>query len=46
MKAVCSYSLRLWEDFNQKNKVRMVNYQITNFGVEMVISQRNKNLSP
>jgi alanyl-tRNA synthetase len=37
MKAVYPYNLRLLTIFNQKNKVRLAKYKITNFQVKMVL---------
>jgi len=36
MKAVYPYNLRLLTIFNQKNKVRLAKFKITNFQVKMV----------
>jgi hypothetical protein len=37
MKAVYPYNLRLLTIFNQKNKVRLAKFKITNFQVKMVL---------
>ena len=41
MKAVYPYNLRLLTIFNQKNKVRLAKFKITNFQVKMVLYQDN-----
>jgi hypothetical protein len=37
MKAVYPYNLRLLTIFNQKNKVRLAKFKITNFQVKMLL---------
>ena len=43
MKAVYPYNLRLLTIFNQKNKVRLAKFKITNFQVKMVLEEFKKN---